>query len=73
MCMFFFFSSSRSLVHFTQNKKLVKVGQSRTWSLGQIGHKWSSDQLRITRAISHLSNLFIIFPMKISPIKILVK
>ncbi len=36
--------------------KLVKL--SRTWSLGQVGHKWSSDELRIIRAISHLNNLF---------------
>ena len=43
---------------FTQNKKLVKV--SRAWSLGQVGQKWSSDQLRIICAISHLSNLFMV-------------
>ena len=36
--------------------KLVKV--SRTWSPGQIGHRWSSDQVRIICAISHLSNFF---------------
>ncbi len=42
----------------TQNKKLVKV--SHTWSPCQIGHKWSSDQLRIICAISHLSNLFMV-------------
>ncbi len=47
------------VLEYTQNKKLVKV--SRTRSPGQIGHKWSSDQLRIImiiRAISHLSYLF---------------
>ena len=38
--------------------KLVKV--SRTWSPGQISHKWSSDQLRIICAISHLSNWFMV-------------
>ncbi len=57
--MFFFFLfqfvGTRALQTYTQNKKLVKG--SRTWSPGQIGHKWSSDQLRIICAISHLFTL----------------
>ena len=42
---------------------MVKV--SRTWSPGQIGHKWSSDQLQIIHAISEMQD-FLNHPTKVT-------
>ena len=52
------FQYSQSALKTKSWSRLVKV--SRTWSRGQICHKWPGDQLPIVPAISHLTSLLMV-------------